>query len=409
MDKPKEDSPMSQRAYKYIIIGTGLAGCYAVEGIRGVDKEGSILLIGNEQHLPYDRPPLTKKLWLGKKKVDEIFVRDQKYYQDNGVCVQVNTTAIQVNASDKTLVCSDGTFYSYDKLLLATGGLPKRLAIEGSGLDEIYYYRYLDDFLHLKSHIRPGLRVMVIGGGFIGAELAAALSINQVQVTVLERGMHLGERIFPPSLSARIQEDYIRRGVAVLTDDEPVSIIRRGRNLLTRTRGGNDITSEIIIVGIGIEPETKLARSAGLAVGDGIIVDERLQTSSPDIFAAGDNACFPYPALGRTMRVEHWDNAINQGRTAGMNMAGANVEYTHMPYFFSDLFDFGYEAVGLVSSRLEMHADWQKEDDTGVIYYVEDDRVVGVMLCNLWNKVDAARELIRSHAAIGNAQLQQPQ
>jgi 3-phenylpropionate/trans-cinnamate dioxygenase ferredoxin reductase component len=275
-----------------------------------------------------------------------------------------------------------------------------------SGLDEVYYYRYLDDFLHLKSHIRSGVKALVIGGNFIGSEMAAALNINQADVTMLVRGSCLVERVFPKALSAKIQEDYVQRGITILTDDGPASIRRRGKNLLTRTKAGREIASEVIVVGIGIEPETQLAKSAGLAVGDGIIVNEFLETSSPDIYAAGDNAFFPYAALGRSMRVEHWDNAVTQGKTAGMNMAGAGTAYTHMPYFFSDLFDFGYEAVGWCSSKLETHADWQKENDTGVVYYLEDEHVVGAMMCNVWNKVDAARELIRNRESVEDAQLQ---
>jgi NAD(P)H-nitrite reductase large subunit len=397
---------MTQRSFKYVIVGAGLAGCHAVEGIRTLDTTGSILLLGREQHLPYDRPPLTKKLWSGKKRVDDIFVHDRRYFDDNGVIVSVNTTAVHLNAADKTLTCTDGGSYQYEKLLLATGGAPRRLPIEGGRLDGIYYYRYLDDFLQLKSRVRGGVKALVVGGNFIGSEIAAALNINQADVTMLVRGSYLVERVFPKPLGAKIQADYVQRGITILTEDEPASIRRRGKNLLTRTKRGREIVSDVIVVGIGIEPEMQLAKSAGLAVGDGIVVNEFLQTSSPDIYAAGDNAFFPYTALNRSMRVEHWDNAVGQGKAAGMNMAGANTAYTHMPYFFSDLFDFGYEAVGLCSSKLETHADWQKENDTGIVYYLEDEHVVGAMMCNVWNTVDAARELIRNHEPIGQTQLQ---
>jgi 3-phenylpropionate/trans-cinnamate dioxygenase ferredoxin reductase component len=397
---------MTTRNFKYVIVGTGLAGCHAVEGIRTLDTTEPILLLGNEQHLPYDRPPLTKKLWFGKKKVEEIFIHDRQYYADNGVTVAVNTTVADIDPEEKALICTDGTSYRYEKLLLATGGIPRRLPIEGSQLDEVYYYRYLDDFLHLKSHVHAGVKALVIGGNFIGSEIAAALNINQANVTMLVHGTYPVERVFPQALAAKIYDDYIRRGVTILTGDEPVSIIRRGRNLFTRTKRGREIVSEVVVAGIGIEPETQLAASAGLRVDDGILVNEFLQTSALDIYAAGDNAHFPYTALGRSMRVEHWDNAVNQGKTAGRNMAGANTSYTYMPYFFSDLFDFGYEAVGMCSSKLETYADWQKENDTGVVYYLEDGRVVGAMMCNVWGKVDAARELIRSREPVAEMQLQ---
>jgi 3-phenylpropionate/trans-cinnamate dioxygenase ferredoxin reductase component len=201
--------------------------------------------------------------------------------------------------------------------------------------------------------------------------------------------------VFPPYLGKAIQRHYREHGVTVLNGDAPVSFSKTAGRYLTETQAGRRIESDMVIVGIGIVPETALARSAGLEVGNGIVVNEYLQSSDPDIYAAGDNAFFPYQALGRQMRVEHWDNAVTQGKWAGRNMAGAAEPYTHMPYFFSDLFEFGYEAVGDVDSRLNTYSDWQKENDTGVIYYLEDSKVRGMMMCNVWDKVDAAREIIR--------------
>jgi len=397
---------MVRKTFKYVVIGGGLAGCNAVEGIRSLDTTGSILLTGEEKHLPYDRPPLTKKLWFGKKTVEEIFVHDRQYFIDNNVDVVLDTMVVGINAADKTITCKDGSTYQYEKLLLATGGTPRRLPIEGGNLEEIYYYRYLDDFLRLKSQVHEETGALVIGGGFIGSEIAAALNINKADVTMLVRESYLVEHVFANKLGNAIQEKYIRRGVKIFTQDSPVSITKRNKHLVTRTKGGKEISSDVIIAGIGIEPEVKLAKSAGLAVENGIVVNEFLQSSSPDIYAAGDNANFPYQVFGKRMRVEHWDNAVNQGKTAGMNMAGARNAYTYMPYFFSDLFDFGYEAVGLVSSKLETFADWQKENDTGVVYYFENGKVRGAMMCNVWNKVDAARELIKNNERLTVAQLQ---
>jgi len=322
------------------------------------------------------------------------------------VDVVLDTMVVGINAADKTITCKDGSTYQYEKLLLATGGTPRRLPIEGGNLEEIYYYRYLDDFLRLKSQVHEETGALVIGGGFIGSEIAAALNINKADVTMLVRESYLVEHVFANKLGNAIQEKYIRRGVKIFTQDSPVSITKRNKHLVTRTKGGKEISSDVIIAGIGIEPEVKLAKSAGLAVENGIVVNEFLQSSSPDIYAAGDNANFPYQVFGKRMRVEHWDNAVNQGKTAGMNMAGARNAYTYMPYFFSDLFDFGYEAVGLVSSKLETFADWQKENDTGVVYYFENGKVRGAMMCNVWNKVDAARELIKSNERLTIAQLQ---
>jgi NADPH-dependent 2,4-dienoyl-CoA reductase/sulfur reductase-like enzyme len=399
------ESDMENKNYNYIIIGAGLAGCYAVEGIRSQDTKGSILLASAENYLPYDRPPLTKKLWFGKKKVEEIFVHPQQYFDDNNVDVLLNIKAIKIDPANKVVTFNDGSC-NYGKLLLATGGSPRRLNIEGGNLDEIYYYRYLDDFIRLKSRVSKGTKALVIGGGFIGSEIAAALNINKVDVTMLVRGEYLVEQVFPKALGGAIQNDFIERGIKIFTQDSPVSIARRNNHFVTRTKNGKEISSDVVIAGIGIEPQMQLAKAAGLPVDNGIVVNEFLQTSSPDIYAAGDNANFPYQALARRMRVEHWDNAVNQGKTAGMNMAGANIAYTYMPYFFSDLFDFGYEAVGLVDSKLETYADWQKENNTGVVYYLEDGKVMGVMMCNVWEKVSAARELIKSNKRMTIPELQ---
>jgi NAD(P)H-nitrite reductase large subunit len=386
---------MTERTYPYVIIGAGLTGGSAVAGIREIDQNGPILLIGEEKHLPYDRPDLTKKLWFGKKTVDQVFVHDRDYYLKNGVDLALRHRAIALDEKQKTVVDSSGETYHYNKLLLATGGIPRSLPVPGSDLEGIAYYRYLDDYLRIRAEASEGKSALVVGGGFIGSEIAAALNMNGVNVTMVFPTPYLCDRVFPPYLGQAIQERYRERGVAILTGDAPAAFEKRNGRFVATTREGRTIESDILIVGVGIMPATQLAQDAGLEVTNGIVVDAYLRTSSPDIYAAGDNAFFPYQALGRQMRVEHWDNAVTQGKWAGRNMAGAAEPYTHMPYFFSDLFEVGYEAVGDVDSRLDTYADWQKENDTGVIYYLEDAKVRGMMMCNVWDKVDAAREIIR--------------
>jgi 3-phenylpropionate/trans-cinnamate dioxygenase ferredoxin reductase component len=396
---------MAGKRFEYVIVGGGVAGCWAIDGIRSVDKTGSILLAGAEKHLPYDRPPLSKKLWMGTKKVEEIFVHDQQYYREQRADVSLDTTVVKVDPAGKTIACKDGSTYAYGKLLLATGGAPRRLGIPGDMLEGVCYYRTLDDFLGLKARIQDGTRVLVIGGGFIGSEMAAALCANKAEVTLLVREGYICQRVLPDGLGMAIQADYVRRGIKVVTQDSATVITRKGTELATHTTGGREIASQIVVAGVGMEPEVELARAAGLAVENGVVVDELLQTSAPDIYAAGDNTSFPYQALSARMRVEHWDNAVNQGKTAGMNMAGAQTPYTHMPYFFSDMFDFGYEAVGMVSSKLQTVTDWQKENDKGVVYYLQDGRVRGAMMCNVWDKVEVARELIRGGRQVSPKEL----
>jgi 3-phenylpropionate/trans-cinnamate dioxygenase ferredoxin reductase component len=395
---------MSEQTYQYVIVGGGLAGASAVQGIRELDKKGSILLVCGEKHLPYNRPPLSKKLWLGKKKVEDIFVHDRKFYEDNEVQMVLGSRVVDVKPGPRTVTDEGGRSYRWEKLLLATGGVPRRLAIPGGDADGICYYRSLDDYQRIRDESTEGRSAVVIGGGFIGSEMAAALSIIKLNVTMIFPGEYLVARVFPESLGRAIEEQYRARGVEIITGDVPVSLDRTDGRFVTRTRGGRRIESDLVVAGIGIDPELRLAAIAGVEMGDGIVVNQYLQTSNPDVFAAGDNASFPQAVLGRR-RVEHWDNALVQGACAGRNMAGAHEPYTHLPYFFSDLFEFGYEAVGEVNSRLETCADWQDENKTGVIYYLRDGRIHGAMMCNVWDKVDAARELLRGGRTVARDDL----
>lgn len=247
----------------------------------------------------------------------------------------------------------------------------------------------------MRAETSPGKTAVVIGGGFIGSEIAAALNVNGLDVTMIFPDDYIVSRVFPEYLGIALQEKFKERGIKVLNREKPSSIHKKEGRFLTRTEGGTDIESDLIIIGVGISPALDLARKAGLQTADGIIVNEYLECSLAGIFAAGDNAFFHYKALGKQMRVEHWDNALNQGKVAGKNMAGGRLQYDYMPYFFSDLFEFGYEAVGEVNSGLETVADWHKENEEGVIYYLREGRIRGVMMCNVWDKVETARNLIR--------------
>jgi NADPH-dependent 2,4-dienoyl-CoA reductase/sulfur reductase-like enzyme len=386
---------MAEQSFTYIITGGGLAGASAIEGIRELDKKGSLLLIGREKHLPYDRPPLSKKLWFGKKKVEDIFLHTHEFYTQNNAAVAIGVTVKALDAVNKTVTDDKGKTYRFEKLLLATGGTPRTLPIPGGNLEGICYYRYLDDYLRIRQEASAGKSAVVIGGGFIGSEVAAALNINKVGVTMIFPDPYLVSRIFPEYLGRAIQDQYRSRGIKILAGEQPSVFSKNGKGFTTYTLSGKKIESDMVIVGIGITPSIDLAGAAGLQTGNGIVVNDYLQTSNPEIYAAGDNAFFPYQALGIHTRVEHWDNALNQGKWAGRNMAGARKPFTYMPYFFSDLFEFGYEAVGEVDAQLETFADWQKGNDTGVIYYLRDGKVRGAMMCNVWEKVEAARTLIR--------------
>ena len=396
---------MAENSYQYVIVGAGVTGGWAVAGIGEVDTNGSILLLGQEPYLPYDRPPLTKKLWFGKEKVENIFPHDDAYYAGHRADVRLGVTVTALDAGNKMLTDGQGNTIHYEKLLLATGGAPRRLDIPGGDLDGICYYRYLIDYLRMRADAVEGASAVVVGGGFIGSEIAAALNMQQVDVTMVFTEDYLVSRIFPEGLGRALTDHFQHKGVKVMAGDAPVSFTRQNGKFLTQTKSGRQLPSDILLVGIGIQPADELAKAAGLQTANGITVNAYLQTSHPDIYAAGDNAFFPYQALGKQMRIEHWDNAVNQGKWAGRNMAGANEPFTYLPYFFSDLFEFGYEAVGEVSSKLESFADWQQENDTGVLYYLQDGKVRGVMTCNIYGKLDQARDLIRSGAQMTPDQL----
>jgi 3-phenylpropionate/trans-cinnamate dioxygenase ferredoxin reductase subunit len=383
-----------QDSYSYIIVGAGISGAAAVEGIRERDQRGSIFLLGAEKDLPYDRPPLSKQLWTGGKTVAEIILHDEAFYKKNAVDLRLGVEVTQIDPAAHTIRDNQGNTRRYERLLLATGGTPRRLNIPGGDLEGISYYRTLEHYRRLRGGAVAGKSALVIGGGFIGSEMAASLRASGLAVTMVFPSSWLVSRVFPESLGRYLTEQYRAKGVEVFSGDEPLSIQRDGSGYMTRTRAGREVRTDLVVAGIGITPNISLAQSAGLSTDDGVIVNEFLQTSTPDIYAAGDIALFPEAGFG-PRRLEHWDNAVNQGKHAGRNMAGAREPFTYIPFFFSDLFEFGYEAVGDVDSRLTTFADWQEENKTGVIYYLDGDRLRGAMMCNVWGQVDAARALIQ--------------
>ncbi len=387
---------LGKASFPYVIIGGGLAGASAVAGIREVDKNGAVLLVCSEPHLPYHRPPLSKGLWLGKKSIDDIYVYAANYYEDNGVTVVGGNPAVSIDTSNKTVACASGVEYSFQKLLIATGGAPKTLP---GGQAGISYFRYLDDYVSLRRELVPGKSAVIVGGGFIGSEMAAVLAANKVSVTMLFPGHYPCEAVFPASLGGAVRGRFERGGIRLLTETKPAGFDLNGKRPVTRTESGEKIESDCIIAGIGIRPSTEIAEKAGIVCDNGIVVNEQLQSSASDIYAAGDVARFPYRIVSSLMRVEHWDNAMSQGTCAGRNMAGAHEAYVHMPYFFSDLFEYGYEAVGDVNASYDTVEDWRTEYEKGVVYFVKNARCVGVLLLNVWDKLDAARAVIRDGAA----------
>jgi 3-phenylpropionate/trans-cinnamate dioxygenase ferredoxin reductase subunit len=374
------------KSYKYVIVGGGMTADSAIKGIRQVDERGSIALVGKESHPPYDRPPLTKGLWKGAS-LEKIW----RGTESRAVDLQLEHEVQRLDLRENLILDDKGESLQFEKLLLATGGTPRRLSIDDP---EIIYFRSVDDYLKVRERAEAGDEFGVIGGGFIGSEIAAALAMNDFTARMLFPEEGIGGRIFPNGLSLRLNDEFLRHGVSVYPGELATGSreIHGRRHLLTDN--GRLVPADTVVAGIGVAPNVELALEAGLAVDNGIVVDQHLQTSHPDVYAAGDVASFYNPALERRIRVEHEDNANTMGELAGRSMAGEQVSYNYLPYFYSDLFDDGYEAVGILDSRLETLADWQQPFEKGVIYYLEARRVRGVLLWNVWDRVPQARELI---------------
>jgi NADPH-dependent 2,4-dienoyl-CoA reductase/sulfur reductase-like enzyme len=366
---------------KYLIVGAGMTGDMAAKGIRDHDPEGSITMVGADPNPPYKRPLLTKGLWQGAP--------EEKLWREaaEGVELVTGRRIVALDLAGHTATDDAGEEYRWEKLLLATGARPREIP----GAEGVIWYRTLDDYRRLRETVSEGAHVAVIGGGFIGSEIAAGLVGNGARVTMIFPEPGIGFRLFPNDLSASVTEYYREKGIEVLAGE----MVASASGSKVETQSGRTIEADAVVAGLGVIPDTELAEAAGLEVGDGIVVDEYGRVPGrEDVFAAGDVARFPVRALGTSMRIEHEDHANSHGRAVGANMAGADTPYDHLPFFYSDLFDLGYEAVGLVDSRLEAVENWQEPYRKGVVTYVEEGRPRGVLLWNVWDKLDAARELI---------------
>jgi len=374
------------RNYTYVIVGGGMTADAAAEGIRAADPAGTLGLISAEPHPPYNRPPLSKGLWKGEPE-DSIWRKAAPAVGE----LHLGGRVVGIDLRTRTVTDDRGAAYGFKKLLLATGGAPRRLPLQS---DQVIYFRTLDDYRRLRGLAAQRLRFAVIGGGFIGSEVAAALRMQDREVTMLVPEAGLGARVFPPALSRFLGDYYRTKGVEMRTGEGMAGLGRQGGKCVIRTTTRQELVADVVVAGLGIQPSVELAEQAGLLVEDGIVVDEFCRTSHPDVYAAGDVANFPNPALGSRVRVEHEDNANTMGKVAGQNMAGRAVPYAHLPFFYSDLFELGYEAVGDVDSRLETVEDWLTPFREGVVYYLKGGRVRGVLLWNTWGQVDHARALI---------------
>jgi 3-phenylpropionate/trans-cinnamate dioxygenase ferredoxin reductase subunit len=372
------------QSYRYVIIGGGLAGQRAGDGIRKMDAEGTVALITEEPHMPYERPPLSKGYLTGKKGLDRVYLKEDDYYAQNGIEVIKGVRANRTDPAARTVTLDDGRVLGYEKLLLATGGRAWRLPIPGNDLPGVFTLRTIEDSDGIRQAAEPGKQALVLGGSFIGSEVASSLAQLGLGVTMVFPEGRLLELIVPEELSALLHAKYGANGVRILSGTKPQRLEGDGRVRQAVLDSGETLAVDLVVMGVGIRLNTELARDAGLELlelgeRDAVIVDETLRTSDPNIYAAGDIAAWPDPTFGKRLRVEHWDVARRQGLRAGRNMAGEEKPYTSLPYFFSDLFDFSFEVWGDLTAWDRTVTRGTLESGIFALYYFDRGKMVGVL------------------------------
>ena len=382
------------------IVGGGLAGAKAAETLRDEGFDGRVLLVGAETERPYERPPLSKEYLRGEAERATIYVHDEAFYAEHEIELRLGRTASQLDVAARELTLDDGERIPYDSLLLATGAEPRRLEIPGADLDGVRYLRSVTNSDALRDRFERARSVVVVGAGWIGCEVAAAARQRGLDVTLVEPLQVPLQRVLGDELGGFYRDVHVEQGVQVLTGVGVEAF--EGGDAVERVvlADGRRIDCELVVVGIGVRPRTQLAERAGLAVDDGVLVDERLQTSAPGVFAAGDVARAQHPFYGATVRVEHWATALNQGPAAARSMLGGAEPYDRLPYFYSDQYDVGMEYTGWAQ-------DWDRVVFRGdpasrefIAFWLRGDRVLAGMNVNVWDVTDAIERLIRDPAPV---------
>src|SRR5215475_9702252 len=390
----------------YVIVGASLAGAKAAETLRDEGFDGDIVLLGAEPERPYERPPLSKGYLLGSDPRDSVYVHAAGWYAENGVDLREGTTVTAIDRSARTVATSGGAQVPYDKLLLATGASPRRLNFPGSDREEVLYLRTVGDSDRLRSAYQPGTRVVVAGAGWIGLETTAAARTAECAVTVLEPQAGALTDQLGPELGAVFADLHRAHGVEFRFGEKAVEF----RPGMVVTSGGAEIPADLLVVGIGAAPNDDLAARAGLETGNGVLTDEALRTSDPDIFAAGDVANSFHPLLGRRVRVEHWANALNGGPAAARSMLGQPVSYDPVPYFYSDQYDLGMECAGLPSPGYYDEVLYRGDPAAleFIAFWLSGGAVIAGMNVNVWDVNDDIQALIRSGRQVDTGRLADP-
>lgn len=369
------------KSYKYIIIGGGLAGGKAVDGIRQVDETGKVAVVTEELHLPYERPPLSKDYLRGKVGLEGVYVGEAGHYEAADAEVLTGVRATRLRPDKRLVELDDGGQLEYEKLLLATGGHAWRLPLPGNDLENVFTLRKIEDSDSIREAAGEGAHALIMGGSFIGCEVAASLRQLGTQVTMVFPESRLLERIMPVALSDLLFAKYRDEGVEVFPGTVSEGLEGDGKVERAKLDNGKMLDVDLVVMGVGIRLNTELADEAGLTLNEqgALVVDEQLRTSDPDIYGAGDIAAWPDPTFGEQLRVEHWDVARRQGRRAGQNMAGEEKAYTALPYFFSDLFDLSFEVWGNLNSWEETVVRGSLGKGKFATYYFDEGRLVGVL------------------------------
>ncbi len=379
---------LNNQTYDYVLVGGGMGAGFATLGIREQDQEGSILIISNEPHVPYERPALTKKLWID----DEFQEEDTKIGAEDEENVEIvfEREVVKVSPEDQTVTLENGDVVHYGNLLLSTGGEPN--TIEGPEDEDVFTFRELDDYRKLRARSGDNQEVLIVGGGYIGSELAASLSQNNTNVTMVFPQEQLGADMFPEALLEEYNQLFTDHGVKLISEVEAESYSREGDQLVLKLNDGSEIKGDTIVIGLGVSPRIKLAKESGLEMSDqGVVVNEKLQTSDENIWAAADIATYPDTILGR-QRLEHVDHARNSGQQVGANMAGANEAYTHTPYLYSMLYSLNWEAVGTLDPTLDIMID--ERDEGNIVFYLDGDQLKGVLVWNVEVDLDDVRDIL---------------
>lgn len=396
----------------FVIAGAGLAGAKAAEALRAQGFDGKLVLIGDEDERPYDRPPLSKDYLLGKSAREDIYVHPSGWYADNDVDLRVGTRIAEIDRAAHVVRTEGGDKLGYDKLLLATGSSPRRLRVPGAELDGVHYLRRVGDSDALRAAFDSAQRVAIIGAGWIGLETAAAARAAGCDVTLIGRSELPLVAVLGVEVAATYAELHRRHGVDLRLNASVEEIVGSGtRATGVRLADGSVVQADAVVVGVGITPNTELAEAAGLQVDNGVVVDEHLATSDPDVFAAGDVANSYYPLLNTQLRLEHWSAALNQGPVAAANMIGKRESYDRVPYFFSDQYDSGMEYTGYVPRGGYDSVVFRGDVGGGefIAFWLRDGRVLAGMNVNVWDVTDAIQSLVRSGARPDPGKLADPQ